>query len=191
MLPNGASLRSSAQFIHPIAPAEAARSPRRPRVTVTNASLAHALRLMPLVPNKHTPIIRVTPHTPPNRSRESCALPRASIPYAHIYDTPFMPIPPPCRVSLGYPAAGNSKFDPSVNPATESCDTESCNSVAGFSVTGFPRGRFSKILKTDGRRRPKNPGGFFFKKTGGGKITQIYTGFVVVDRGDENGRPHF
>ena len=31
----------------------------------------------------------------------------------------------------------------------------------------------------------------FFLKRGGGKITQINTGFVVVDRGDENGRPHF
>ena len=85
MLPNGASLRSSAQF-HPLAPAEAARSPRRPRVTVTNgnASLAHALRLMPLVPNKHTGHTFTT-HTTKPLSRESCALPRASIPYEQSY----------------------------------------------------------------------------------------------------------
>ena len=68
-----------------LAPAEAlglaARSPRRPRVTVTNASLAHALRLMPLVPNKHT---GHTTHTAKPLSRVVCAAPRVYTVRAYI-----------------------------------------------------------------------------------------------------------
>ena len=35
------------------------------------------------------------------------------------------------------------------------------------------------------------PRDFIFLNGGGCKITQINTGFVVVDHGHENGRPHF
>ena len=113
--------------------------------------------------------------------------PRVRAPLLYIYDTPFNPIPPPCRVSLGYPAAGNSKFVISVNPATESCDTGSCNSVAGFSVTGFPRW---KILEDsqDGRSTSpkKSRRNFFFKKNGGGvklpKLTLVLWWSTVVTK---------
>ena len=116
-------------------------------------------------------------------------------PYTFIYnEAPFVPLPPllqsVIQVSSCNPAPYNSKFDPSVNPANESCDTESCNSVVTPVSQDSLDGRFSKILKLDGRRRQIFTA-IFFLNGEGCKITQINTGFVVVDRGDENGRPHF
>ena len=104
--------------------------------------------------------------------RSRCVRARTFIFCVHIYDTPFKAIPPPCRVSLGYPAAGNSKFVISVNPATESCDTGSCNSVAGFSVTGFPRW---KILEDSQVGRSTSPNFYrnFFLIGGGVKLPKL------------------
>ena len=106
--------------------------------------------------------------------RSRCVRARTFIFCVHIYDTPFKAIPPPCRVSLGYPAAGNSKFVISVNPATESCDTGSCNSVAGFSVTGFPRWKILEDSQDGRSTSPKKSRRiFFFFKRGGVKLPKL------------------